>query len=166
MGKYIVITLPYQTDNQKGSGLSYADIQIICKVNKQAVKSKKITNIAEISECRLSYTGNIKEAEVFKYSDFKNLRQRLKESHSPFLRYLETATFVDANKQSEDIYVLKFVDGTYAGKYLGKKVRGKINLAYSKNGANVFIGRKAAEKALQNLKSSLSLYGNIEIEKL
>ena len=73
---------------------------------------------------------------------------------------------MDANKQSEDIYVLKFVDGTYAGKYLGKKVRGKINLAYSVNGANVFIGRKAAEKALQNLKSSLSLYGNIEIEKL
>ena len=134
------------------------DKQIVIKTNKGY--------IAEISERTLSYTQNIKEAKVLKYNEFKNLRQQLKESHSPFLKYLETATLVDANKQSEDIYVLKFVDGTYAGKYLGKKVRGKINLAYSANGANVFIGRKAAEKALQNLKSSLSLYGNIEIEKL
>ena len=36
-------------DDGKGSGLSYADVQIICKINNKAIVKKAITNIAEIS---------------------------------------------------------------------------------------------------------------------
>ena len=39
-----------QNDNGSGSGLSYVDMQIICRVNKKATSNKKLTNIAEISE--------------------------------------------------------------------------------------------------------------------
>ena len=37
-------------DNGKGSGLSYVDVQIVCRVNEKAQAKKKLTNIAEISE--------------------------------------------------------------------------------------------------------------------
>ena len=37
-------------DDGKGSGLSYKDVQILCKVNKNAIPMKNITNIAEIDE--------------------------------------------------------------------------------------------------------------------
>lgn len=37
-------------DDNKGSGLSYKDIQILCKVNDNAIPLKNITNIAEITE--------------------------------------------------------------------------------------------------------------------
>ena len=39
-----------ENDNGKGSGLSYVDVQIICKINKNAPTNKKLTNIAEITE--------------------------------------------------------------------------------------------------------------------
>ena len=39
-----------EKDNGKGSGLSYVDVQIICKINKNAPTNKKLTNIAEITE--------------------------------------------------------------------------------------------------------------------
>ena len=39
-----------ENDNGKGSGLSYVDVQIVCKVNKNAPTNKKLTNIAEITE--------------------------------------------------------------------------------------------------------------------
>ena len=39
-----------EKDNGKGSGLSYVDVQIICRINKNAEANKKLTNIAEISE--------------------------------------------------------------------------------------------------------------------
>ena len=39
-----------QNDNGNGSGLSYVDVKIVCRVNKKAVSNKKLTNIAEISE--------------------------------------------------------------------------------------------------------------------
>ena len=37
-------------DNGKGSGLSSVDVQIVCKVNGSAPESRKLTNIAEITE--------------------------------------------------------------------------------------------------------------------
>ena len=49
-----------QNDDGKGSGLSYVDVQIICKVNKKAVANKKLTNIAEISEYK-DEDGNVVE---------------------------------------------------------------------------------------------------------
>ena len=39
-----------ENDNGKGSGLSYVDVQIVCKVSKNAPTNKKLTNIAEITE--------------------------------------------------------------------------------------------------------------------
>ena len=39
-----------EKDNGKGSELSYVDVQIICKINKNAPTNKKLTNIAEITE--------------------------------------------------------------------------------------------------------------------
>ena len=37
-------------DDGKGSGLSYVDVKIVCKVNKNAPSNKNLTNIAEITE--------------------------------------------------------------------------------------------------------------------
>ena len=37
-------------DDGKGSGLDYKDVQILCKVNKNALPMKNITNIAQITE--------------------------------------------------------------------------------------------------------------------
>ena len=39
-----------QTDDGHGSGLSYVDVQIVCKINKNAPVNRKLTNIAEITE--------------------------------------------------------------------------------------------------------------------
>ena len=39
-----------ENDNEKGSGLSYVDMQIVCRVNSKTPANKKLTNIAEISE--------------------------------------------------------------------------------------------------------------------
>ena len=39
-----------KNDNGKGSGLSFVDVQIVCKVNKNVAVNSKLTNIAEISE--------------------------------------------------------------------------------------------------------------------
>lgn len=39
-----------KSDNGKGSGLSYKDIQILCRVSSDAVSEQNITNIAEITQ--------------------------------------------------------------------------------------------------------------------
>ena len=39
-----------ENDNEKGSGLSYVDVQIVCKVNNNVPENKKLTNIAEITQ--------------------------------------------------------------------------------------------------------------------
>ena len=39
-----------ENDDNAGSGLSYADVQVICKINEKATEAQKITNIAEISK--------------------------------------------------------------------------------------------------------------------
>ena len=38
-----------ENDDGHGSGLSYVDVQIVCRVNKNATSDKKLTNIAEIT---------------------------------------------------------------------------------------------------------------------
>ena len=47
-----------QNDNGKGSGLSFVDVQIVCKVNKDAPANRKLTNIAEITEYK-DEDGNV-----------------------------------------------------------------------------------------------------------
>ena len=47
-----------QNDNGKGSGLSYVDVQIVCKINKNAPANRKLTNIAEITEYK-DEDGNV-----------------------------------------------------------------------------------------------------------
>ena len=48
-------------DDGKGSKLSYVDVQIICKINKNAQENKKITNIAEITEYKDKDGNNLDE---------------------------------------------------------------------------------------------------------
>ncbi len=48
-------------DNGNGSGLSYADVQIICKVNSSVASGKKLTNIAEITEYKDENGNEIKK---------------------------------------------------------------------------------------------------------
>ena len=50
-----------KNDDGKGSGLSYLDLQIVCKINKNATSNKKITNIAEITEYKNKDGKVIKE---------------------------------------------------------------------------------------------------------
>ena len=57
-----------QNDDGKGSGLSYVDVQIVCKVNKKAAANKKLTNIAEISEYK-DEEGNVVEKDRDSSSD-------------------------------------------------------------------------------------------------
>ena len=64
-----------ENDDGKGSGLSYVDIQIICRINKDAQTNKKLTNIAEISE--------------YKDED-KNIIKTDRDSESDNLNYPET----------------------------------------------------------------------------
>jgi len=49
-----------QNDDGKGSGLSYVDVQIVCKLNKNAPVNRKLTNIAEITEYK-DKDGNVIE---------------------------------------------------------------------------------------------------------
>ena len=48
-------------DNGNGSGLSYTDVQIICKVNSSVASGKKLTNIAEITEYKDENGNEIKK---------------------------------------------------------------------------------------------------------
>ena len=48
-------------DNGNGSGLSYVDVQIICKINKNVTSGKKLTNIAEITGCKDENGNEIKK---------------------------------------------------------------------------------------------------------
>ena len=47
-----------QNDNGSGSGLSFVDVQIVCKVNNSAPANRKLTNIAEITEYK-DENGNV-----------------------------------------------------------------------------------------------------------
>ena len=59
-----------ENDDGKGSGLSYVDVQMVCKINKDAVAGTKITNLAEITEYK-DENGNTVEKD--KDSSPKNL---------------------------------------------------------------------------------------------
>ena len=47
-----------QSDDGRGSGLSYVDMQIVCRINKKTPTNKKLTNIAEITEYK-DKDGNV-----------------------------------------------------------------------------------------------------------
>ncbi|MBR0428432.1 MAG: hypothetical protein IJK18_09610 [Clostridia bacterium] len=47
-----------QNDNGNGSGLSFVDVQIVCKVNNSAPANRKLTNLAEITEYK-DENGNV-----------------------------------------------------------------------------------------------------------
>ena len=56
--KTVLKAFDSENDNGEGSGLSYRDVQILVKVNKNAISNKNITNIAEISEYQ-NATGTV-----------------------------------------------------------------------------------------------------------
>ena len=80
-----------ENDDGNGSGLSYVDVQIICKINKNAESNKKITNIAEITE----------------YKDEKlNIREEDRDSNSDNLKYPEDeSTYQDDKIEAGDKYI-------------------------------------------------------------
>ena len=52
-----------KNDDGKGSGLSYLDLQIVCRINNKAVSGKKVTNIAEITEYK-NKDGIVKKEDI------------------------------------------------------------------------------------------------------
>ena len=52
-----------ENDDNNGSGLSYADVQIICKINENALSDGYITNIAEITEYQ-DEDGDIRDEDI------------------------------------------------------------------------------------------------------
>ena len=61
--------------------------------------------------------------------------------------------------------MLKFVDGTFNGQYIGNKGKGKINLSYYPISAKQFTTRKSAEKAIADMSYIVERYGNLEVEE-
>ena len=123
----------------------------------------KTMYLVSINKGCSNWTKDVREATVYTYGDYLKLKEEYLGTHNG--SYLVQAKLIKAEKKEQTLFVIKFVDGVYAGKYLGNKRQGNIGLAYDAKGAKQYTTRKAAVNALDNYKYGFSKYGNLEIEE-
>ncbi len=141
-------------DNGAGSGLDYADVQIICKINKKAVKSKKITNIAEITEYRdenenITKTDRDSESDDLKYpedeSEYEGDREGPNASDTYYPGQEDDDDFEKVEIKDFDLALRKFITDI-GGKEVTTRIPqvsykdGKITYTHPKDVLKVIVG--------------------------
>lgn len=131
--------------------------------NDEVVVKYKNDYLVSMTENSSNWCKNIRSATVFKYLDVKEMKEKYLGTHMG--SYLVQSKLIKAEKKTQTMYVIKFIDGTFAGQYLGSRKNGKVNLVFKPEYAKQYTTRKSAENALANYKISVSKYGNLDIEQ-
>lgn len=123
----------------------------------------KTDYLVKITDNGSDWTRDVRNATIFKYSEYKELKEKYLGTHTG--SYLVQAKLIKAEKKTQKMYVIKFIEGTFKGQYIGNRKNGKINLSYYPQHAKQYTSRKSAENAITNLFMVTNKYGKLEVEE-
>lgn len=131
--------------------------------NEEFLIKYKNSYLISIQDNCSNWARDIKNATVFKYSEIKELKEKYMGTYTG--SHLVQSKLIKASKKTQIMFVLKFTDGTFKGRYIGYRKNGKIDLSFYPNTAKQYTTRKAAEKAINDMSYVVHKYGNLEIEE-